>query len=114
MQGTYEFIKKLWSDIPPEGENEVIELKGKCHDCGAEVSLFLNRECAVVKGEGGFWHFPFGSFFKCGECFEKDNTLRNYQPCEVYSRVVGYLRPVQQWNKGKQEEFKERTNFKVE
>ena len=23
--------------------------------------------------------------------------------CEVYSRVVGYLRPVQGWNKGKQE-----------
>jgi ribonucleoside-triphosphate reductase len=26
--------------------------------------------------------------------------------CEVYSRVVGYLRPVSQWNDGKQEEFK--------
>lgn len=29
-------------------------------------------------------------------------------PCEVFSRVVGYLRPVQTWNKGKVEEFKER------
>src|ERR1035437_1391564 len=28
--------------------------------------------------------------------------------CEVYSRVVGYLRPVKQWNKGKQEEFDSR------
>ena len=27
---------------------------------------------------------------------------------EVYSRVSGYFRPVNQWNKGKQEEFKER------
>ncbi|MBU2234378.1 MAG: ribonucleoside triphosphate reductase [Proteobacteria bacterium] len=27
------------------------------------------------------------------------------EPCEVYSRVVGYLRPVKQWNKGKQAEF---------
>jgi ribonucleoside-triphosphate reductase len=26
-------------------------------------------------------------------------------PCEIYSRVVGYLRPVKQWNKGKQEEY---------
>ncbi len=26
-------------------------------------------------------------------------------PCEVYSRVVGYLRPVEQWNKGKKTEF---------
>jgi len=35
------------------------------------------------------------------------------QPCEVYSRIVGYLRPVQQWNKGKQEEFKQRLEFKI-
>jgi hypothetical protein len=27
---------------------------------------------------------------------------------EVYSRVCGFFRPVQQWNKGKKEEFKER------
>jgi ribonucleoside-triphosphate reductase len=32
---------------------------------------------------------------------------------EVYSRVVGYLRPVKDWNAGKQEEFKERKEFKV-
>ncbi len=33
--------------------------------------------------------------------------------CEVYSRVVGYLRPVQQWNKGKKEEFVQRKTYKV-
>jgi ribonucleoside-triphosphate reductase len=33
------------------------------------------------------------------------------QPCEVYSRVVGYLRPVQQWHKGKQEEYRQRLEF---
>lgn len=32
--------------------------------------------------------------------------------CEVFSRVVGYHRPIQQWNKGKREEFKHRTAFK--
>lgn len=31
--------------------------------------------------------------------------------CEVYSRVVGYLRPVDQWNDGKQAEFALRRNF---
>ncbi len=31
---------------------------------------------------------------------------------EVYSRVVGYYRPVQQWNKAKQTEFKDRVEFK--
>ncbi len=35
------------------------------------------------------------------------------KPCEVYSRVVGYLRPVKQWNKGKREEFKVRKTFKI-
>jgi anaerobic ribonucleoside-triphosphate reductase len=29
-------------------------------------------------------------------------------PAEVYSRVSGYFRPVDQWNKAKQEEFKTR------
>lgn len=29
-------------------------------------------------------------------------------PTEIYSRVVGYYRPVSQWNKGKVAEFKER------
>ncbi|MCK4634975.1 MAG: ribonucleoside triphosphate reductase, partial [Candidatus Aenigmarchaeota archaeon] len=28
--------------------------------------------------------------------------------CEIYSRVVGYLRPVRQWNKGKKSEFETR------
>lgn len=34
-------------------------------------------------------------------------------PCEVYSRVVGYHRPIQNWNKGKQEEFRNRVTFKI-
>jgi anaerobic ribonucleoside-triphosphate reductase len=33
--------------------------------------------------------------------------------CEVYSRVVGYLRPVDQWNEGKQAEFRNRKTYKV-
>lgn len=35
-------------------------------------------------------------------------------PCEIYSRVVGYIRPVNQWNDGKQAEFKDRVTFNVE
>ena len=31
--------------------------------------------------------------------------------CEVYSRVVGYLRPVSQWNMGKKQEFGDRKVF---
>lgn len=33
------------------------------------------------------------------------------QKCEVYSRVVGFLTPVSQWNKGKKEEFKDRRTY---
>jgi len=42
---------------------------------------------------------------------EKDRCPTCAEPCEVYSRVVGYLRPVKQWNRGKREEFKTRRAF---
>ena len=45
-----------------------------------------------------------GRHEKCPKC--GDET-------EVYSRVVGYLRPVKQWNEGKQQEFKQRKTFHV-
>lgn len=34
-------------------------------------------------------------------------------PCEIYSRVAGYFRPVQNWNKGKKEEFSERKTINL-
>lgn len=45
-----------------------------------------------------------GEHNKCPECKAR---------CEVYSRVVGYLRPVEQWNKGKRAEFKIRKTYKT-
>ncbi len=33
-------------------------------------------------------------------------------PVEVYSRVVGYFRPVSQWNNGKRDEFSQRVYLK--
>jgi len=33
--------------------------------------------------------------------------------CERYSRIVGYLRPLNQWNEGKLAEFNDRVMFKV-
>jgi ribonucleoside-triphosphate reductase len=47
-----------------------------------------------------------GEHFECPQCTVK-------QPCEVYSRVVGYIRPVQQWHKGKKQEFKEREEYQM-
>lgn len=35
------------------------------------------------------------------------------QETEIYSRVVGYLRPIKQWNTGKKQEFQERSHLKL-
>jgi len=37
------------------------------------------------------------------------NTKRTR--CEIYSRVVGYLRPINQWNEGKRAEFDDRQTY---
>ena len=38
---------------------------------------------------------------------------RNRTKCEVWSRVVGYLRPTSNWNEGKISEFNDRVMFDV-
>jgi hypothetical protein len=43
------------------------------------------------------------------ESMDEDKTCS--KRCEVYSRVVGYYRPVQNWNNGKREEFKDRLEY---
>jgi len=43
---------------------------------------------------------------------EKDKPRGRTKP-EVYSRIVGYLRPISQWNVGKLQELKDRKMFKV-
>lgn len=45
-----------------------------------------------------------GEHFTCPDCGAE---------CEVYSRVVGYIRPVKQWNKGKKIEFNSRKTFEI-
>lgn len=46
-----------------------------------------------------------GEHFECPKCGDE---------CEVFSRVVGYIRPVKQWNEGKRTEFEARKTFIVE
>jgi len=48
-----------------------------------------------------------GEHRQCPTC----KTQNKITDCEVYSRVVGYLRPVNQWNRGKQQEFSDRKLF---
>lgn len=47
-----------------------------------------------------------GEHHTCPKCVIEQKT-------EVYSRVVGYIRPVQQWHEGKQAEFEDRKEFIV-
>jgi anaerobic ribonucleoside-triphosphate reductase len=47
--------------------------------------------------------YLIGEHSKCSTCGKV---------CDVYSRVVGYFRPVRNWNEGKQEEFKQRLEYK--
>ncbi len=45
-----------------------------------------------------------GEHYTCPECGEKT---------EVYSRITGYYRPVQNWNNGKAQEFKDRKVYNI-
>ena len=87
-----------------------VELDKVCHDCKKDILL----EGDEVKN-GVYLEYKNKdekiNIFKCHDCYAKSPALTNYQPCEVYSRVVGYIRPVQQWHKGKKQEFGERKEF---
>ncbi len=77
-----------------------------CCDCGRQLK----------KGDEyvNFTQSEDKYFIKCKECYEKNPVLENYQECDVYSRVVGFHTPINRWNKGKAEEWKDRKTFEVE
>lgn len=104
-------------------ESNRIRFEGSCHDCGIDVciDIDIDEEGKIVVTGGAVYHPQIGRlkdtstfFVKCDKCYENDERLRNFQPCDVYSRIVGYLRPVRQWNVGKQAEFKKRKVFNLE
>ena len=55
---------------------------------------------SVCKNHG----YIAGEHFTCPECGES---------AEVYSRITGYYRPVQNWNDGKAQEYKDRVQYDV-
>jgi len=73
-----------------------------CHDCNVTIKKGVKYMEYDVNGE---------MYHKCASCYKVDNALRNYRATEVYSRVVGYIRPVAQWNKGKQTEYADRKEY---
>ncbi|MEN6465737.1 MAG: ribonucleoside triphosphate reductase [Syntrophaceae bacterium] len=78
------------------------------------IKTFVKKICST-------YHLPYFTFTPTFSVCTSHGYLNGEQEfcphcnsqCEVYSRVVGYLRPVKQWNKGKQEEFKIRKVFAV-
>jgi len=86
--------------------------KNLCHDCKKEIKVSndgnLEGKELVYEDNG-----EKIAILKCNECFKKAPGLTNFRKCEVYSRVVGYLRPIAQWNEGKKEEYEERKNYKL-
>ena len=88
-------------------------LNQQCHDCNKEIII---TEEEITNGVLLTYKDSADKIdvYKCDECFEKNKELSNYIPCEVYTRIVGYLRPKSSANPGKAQELKERVNYKVE
>jgi hypothetical protein len=104
-------------ELRKELETDTAEYHGVCHDCGCEVvvNAKVDKEGAITIRGGAVYKIKINRenryFLKCDKCFEQDKTLRNWQNCEIFSRVVGYLRPISQYNIGKKEEYKMRKEF---
>jgi anaerobic ribonucleoside-triphosphate reductase len=82
-----------------------------CHDCQKEIEV---KDDALV--DASFLVYKDGdeeiTVTKCNDCYKQNPSLTNFRKTEVYSRVVGYIRPVNQWHTGKQEEYNDRKDFK--
>jgi len=82
-----------------------------CHDCKKEITV-NNTEIqggVLLKYQNGNETIEV---CKCTNCYENSSSLKDFQNCEVYSRIVGYYRPVQQWNEGKEQEYGDRKEYK--
>ncbi len=77
-----------------------------CHDCGN----VLNSGDEFVRFEGAL---EGSDAIKCRECFNENPVLKNFQACDVYSRVVGFHTPVRRWNNGKAAEWNDRKTYEV-
>jgi len=106
-------IERLHQLFEANPDHNVIEWSGNCSDCGVRVVVVakLTENGIDVSGGALYEPEPDKFYIKCESCHEKQPGLTNYQECEVYSRVVGYLRPVSQWNDGKQAEYQDRKPF---
>lgn len=97
-------------------KTNILKWDGNCFDCTCDIVITTERKEKETEILGGAIYrddLTDSFYFKCDNCYKKEKKLMNYQPCEVYSRIVGYLRPTSQWNEGKQSEFKDRKMFNL-
>ena len=96
------------------GNNESAKITYECDHCGEEFIAILTRVSeteleisgAVIGVRKAESNFSDRYVFRCPGCYESDQNFGT--ECDIYSRVVGFYRPVKYWNKGKQAEYKER------
>ena len=96
-------------------EEKRIEVKPVCVDCNVGIA-FKRGGLTILNGKLLKYEKPDGTFifaYKCSDCYARNKELKNFQECEVYSRVCGYLRPVQQWNKAKKDEHFKKKTYKI-
>jgi ribonucleoside-triphosphate reductase len=96
---------------------------------GTVIHTFVGEEISDIESVKAFvrtvcqnYHLPYftitptfsicpnhgyiaGKHMTCDKCGAQN---------EVYSRIVGYIRPIQQWNAGKRAEFDDRNTYKIE
>lgn len=111
---TKEQVLKMFKDFPDDNEFEFL---GNCHDCKKETSVVIFRSPDSENGfevDGGAVYQQDKKYLKCPECFEKNKKLTSFKEIDVYDRVVGYLSPIRQWNKGKLAELAQRKRFKMD
>ena len=100
-----EFIHQCFDDNP---EYNVLQFDGTCEKCCCETSLVVK----LVPGEDGN-----GAFEITGGAMRKHGGMMcetcwgEHGKTEVYTRVVGYLRPRDQMHKSKQKEVSDRKMF---
>ena len=96
---------------------DAIDLEFTCHDCGAAVRVTASKDdqgATLTPQDGAAGYHPRLNsgekeyFVKCASCYAAQPKLTKYNPTEVYTRIVGYYRPVSAWNRGKREEYRER------
>lgn len=80
-----------------------------------------NQAKSLVKKIADSYHLPYYTLTPTFSICPQDGYITGEHftcpscnlPCEVYSRIVGYLRPLQQWNDGKRAEFADRLEYKT-